>query len=74
MLIENVVVWQIEKLKVELDEMLTEHNKMKLSINSRLSQRQKEQEQKTDKNNKMELRHSMDLVDFRSRVDPPAGI
>ncbi len=59
---------QWEKSKLELDALQLDHNKMKLSVNSRLSVMKKTQEVKTDKNQEQEQKFLMDKVTFRNQV------
>lgn len=58
----------MDELRLELDHLKQEHNKMKLSINSRLSRMQKEQENKSEKNQQSEQTFGLGKKELRKQV------
>ena len=59
---------QLEQKKQEMEQLVQEHDKLKLSINSQLSLKQKELEQTQSRNDELEAKFSRYKLDFRSRV------
>ena len=58
----------MERLKQELEVMKQDHDKMKLSINSRLSLLQHDQEKNSDQNQEKELKFGIKRVNMRKQV------
>jgi hypothetical protein len=59
---------QIENLRKELDDMKTDHDKRKVSINSHLAKLQNLQEKRQDVNKQEEQQFATNKGDMRKRV------
>ncbi|KAK2183881.1 hypothetical protein NP493_293g03048 [Ridgeia piscesae] len=69
-LIHNIIniTDELEQKKQEMEQLLQEHDKLKLSINSQLSLKQKELEHTQSHNDELEAKFSRHKLDFRSRL------
>lgn len=59
---------QIEHLKKKLDDMKTDHDKRKVSINSHLAKLQNQQDKRQDSNKQQEQQFASNQGDMRKRV------